>query len=125
MKKKPFIVSVPGVVLCVNATIDADLANLVQQHVRQLSSDLDNWTFECQEEMGNLKLILQNIQLCSQKMEQRITTVEEKHDILQQEQSSTSAKLDVVEQRVKKLEDQKYPGIPQDSSYCECKNYCS
>ena len=102
-----------------NATVDADLAKVVQQHVCQLSSDLEKMNFETEEEMNDLKEELKKFQLVLQELEKRVVKIEEKHDILQQEQNSTSSKVDAVEQRVIKLEDQKYTCIPQETSYCK------
>ena len=52
-----------GVQLCMNATIDAALINVVRQHVCKLSSDVEKMTFE---RMNNVKKIQENIQLCLQ-----------------------------------------------------------
>ena len=103
-----------------NATVDADLAKVVQQHVCRLSSDLEKMNFETEEEMNNLKEELEKFQLVLEELEKRVAKIEEKHHFLQQEQNSTSSKVDVVEQRVTKLEDQKYTRIPQETSYCKC-----
>ena len=102
-----------------NATVDADLANVVQQHVCQLSSDLEKMKFENQKEMNDLKKVLENFQLVLKELEKRVAKIEEKHDFLQQEQNSASSKVDVVEERVTKLEDQKYTCIHQETSYCK------
>jgi peptidoglycan hydrolase CwlO-like protein len=100
-----------------NASIDAELVNLVQRHVCQLSSDLANWTFETQEEMKVLKEELErNFQLCLQQLQKQVTK-------LQQQQSSTCTRVDVVEQRVTNLENQKCPGIHRENSYCEFKTF--
>ena len=89
-----------GVALCMNASVDADVIKVVQQHVCQLSSDVEKMTFE----MNNKDVILENLQLISQELETRLEKVEEN--------------VEIMEQRVTKLEDQNY-SIAQAISNCE------
>ena len=91
--------------MCINATVDTDLLTTVQQHVCQLSSEVETMTFAIQEEKNHVKAKLENVDL-------RLTKVEEKQDNLEKQQI-------VVQQRVTKLENQKCSCIPRVPSYCK------
>ena len=105
-----------GVLLCLNASVDADLLRTVKEHVCQLLSEVEKMTFDNQEEKNNVKVELENIELSLQRLEKRVTNVEEKQDNLEQQQI-------VVQQRVTKLENQKSSCIPHAPSYCKFKRY--
>ena len=58
-KQNCFLIS--GIILCMSATIDPELLELVQGHVNQLSTDVNKMKFENQEEMNNLWLVIKHI----------------------------------------------------------------
>ena len=99
-----------------NASIDAALINMIQQHVCKLSSDVEKMTFENQEfeeRINNLQEIQENIQLFLQEIQTLMKTMEEKH--VQQHE--------VVQQLVRKLEEQKVYSISLEKSLSNGKLY--
>ncbi|XP_028414763.1 LOW QUALITY PROTEIN: uncharacterized protein LOC114537853 [Dendronephthya gigantea] len=84
-----------GVALCMNASIDSELVKVMQEHVIKLSSDVNKMAFESQEELCNLKEILENTHENLQNCEKRVKNMELTQDTMQHELSSTN---DEVEQ---------------------------
>ena len=59
-----------------NATMDPDLLNLVQQHVNTLKTDVEQLTFEVQEDKERVSKALKNISTSLEEQEVRIANVE-------------------------------------------------
>ena len=93
-----FLIS--GVILCMSATVDPELLELVQGHVNQLSTDLDKIKFENQEEMNNLWLVLKSIQEKLQvEHEKRFEKLERAQDVLQTNQNDLYHEIDAIHQK--------------------------
>ena len=94
---------VSGTILCMNATLDPDLFKLVQQHVRDLMTDVEKLTFEVQDDRERFSLTLADVLSNLEEMETRL-------DRMQLAQEATkrdlSQKIERVEQRVSLLENQ-------------------
>jgi predicted RNase H-like nuclease (RuvC/YqgF family) len=86
-----------GVRLCMNTGVDSELVKVVQEHVRKLSSDVANMSFESQEQINNVTRMLTNIQL---DFEKRVQQLEHKQAILQREQDNLKKRRNNVEQRL-------------------------
>jgi SMC interacting uncharacterized protein involved in chromosome segregation len=68
-----------------NTGIDSELVKVVQEHVRKLSSDVMNMSFESQEQMNNMTGTLNNIQLEIEKVLQEIERIKERVSKLEME----------------------------------------
>ena len=84
-----------------NATIDSEVAKMVKEHVCKLSNEVEKMTFENQEEMNYLKIMLDNIQLNLQEFD------------------NFKRSQEAVEQRVTELESQEKCNAPETSSHGE------
>ena len=108
-----------------SATVDPELLELVQEHVNQLSTDVNKMKFENQGEINNLWLVVKNIHEKLQvEHEKRFEKLERAQDVLQtnqddlhdeidaahQQQSSTAVKVDRL-QRVMELESHSNCGV--------------
>ncbi|XP_028414761.1 uncharacterized protein LOC114537851 [Dendronephthya gigantea] len=63
-----------GVILCMNATIDPELAKMILERVSKLSSDVEEMAVESKEEIDNLRKLdnaIKNIEKRFEKMEQK------------------------------------------------------
>ena len=97
-KQNCFLIS--GIILCMSATIDPELLELVQGHVNQLSTDLGEMKFENQEEMNNLWLVVKNIHEKLQvEHEKRFEKLERAQDVLQTNQDDLHHEIDAVHQQ--------------------------
>ena len=104
-----------------NATIDSGLVKMVEEHVNKLSIEVEKMAFKSQEEMGNLKMMVDNVKLellqeCDKRfvrIENINITIDEMTQLtnnqkdLQQEQISTAVKIgklttnqDVLQQKL-------------------------
>jgi uncharacterized pyridoxamine 5'-phosphate oxidase family protein len=60
-----------------NATIDSELVKMVEEHVNKLSIEVEKMAFKSQEEMSNLKSMLDNVKLeLLQECEKRFVRIE-------------------------------------------------
>ncbi|KAJ7375992.1 hypothetical protein OS493_037544 [Desmophyllum pertusum] len=64
-----------GTILCMNPTVDPDLLTLVQQHVNTLRTDVDQLTFEVQEDRERVSRALNDISTSLDELEARIASV--------------------------------------------------
>ena len=131
--------------MCLNATVDCELVKLVQEHVSKLSNEVEKMKFEDQIDTKNLKMKLNNVRLYVFKLKKRLEKIEHEHNMLKQQQSSTSVEVDqltsnqeilqqglscaavkieqlkrsqnAVEDRVTELEIQQNCNVPQTFSY--------
>ena len=77
-----------------NATVDPDLLNLVQQHVNALKADVEQLTFEVQGDKERVSKALKNISTCLEEQEVRIANVEREQEVMKQKQSWLSKTVD-------------------------------
>ena len=117
-----------------NATIDPDLVNTVQQDVNALKNDVDKMSLEEEINRENVKKALHDSQLVLEELRERVAIVEHEQDIIRQEQevirqdqSSLCGKVNTaqgqitelkseqedVQRRVTYLEDQQKSNHPQ------------
>ena len=105
-----FLIS--GIILCMSATIDPELLELVQEHVNQLSTDVNKMKFENQEEMNNLWLVIKHIHEKLQvEHEKRFEKLERAQDVLQTNQDDLYHEIDAFQQRVTELESHSNCGV--------------
>jgi hypothetical protein len=102
-----YFLSISGIILCMNATIDSGLVKVVQEHINKLSIDVEKMACKSQEEISNLKMMLDSVKLLLQEYEGRFVRIENNINItadkmtqltnnqkdLQQEQISTAVKI--------------------------------
>ena len=82
-----------------SATVDPELLELVQEHVNQLSTDVNKMKFENQEEISNLWLVVKNIHEKLQvEHEKRFEKLERAQDVLQTNQDDLHHEIDAVHQ---------------------------
>jgi len=86
-----------GTILCMNATVDADLLKLVQQHVNALNTDVGKLTFEVQEDKKRVSQALKYISTSLEELRARVASVQHEQEVMKQEQSSLSDKMDSLE----------------------------
>ena len=94
---------VSDTILCMNATLDPDLFKLVQQHVRDLMTDVEKLTFEVQEDRERFSLALAEVLSNLEEMETRLDRMQLAQEATQRD---LSQKIERVEQRVSLLENQ-------------------
>ena len=82
-----------------NATVDPDLLTLVQQHVNTLKTDVEQLTFEVQEDKERVSQALKDIST-------RVATVEHEQAVMKIESSSLSRKMDSTQVQLKSLKSQ-------------------
>ncbi|KAJ7374487.1 hypothetical protein OS493_004824 [Desmophyllum pertusum] len=100
-----------GTILCMNPTVDPDLLKLVQQHVNTLRTDVDQLTFEVQEDRERVSLALDELEarLCENmasmqcEQEARMASMQCEQEVMKQEQSSLSNKVDTLQTDVETL----------------------
>jgi len=80
-----------------NATVDPDLLNLVQQHVNTLKTDVEQLTFEVQEDKERVSQALKDISTSLEELEARVAAVEHEQAVMKMEHSSHSRKIDSLE----------------------------
>ena len=95
-----------------NASMDPDLLKLVQQNVNTLKTEVDQLTFEVQEDKERVSQALKDISTRLDELEARFLNMRREQEVLKQEQSSLSEKVDFlhadvedVKQRVARVED--------------------
>ncbi|KAJ7376004.1 hypothetical protein OS493_037556 [Desmophyllum pertusum] len=97
-----------GTILCMNPTVDPDLLKLVQQHVNTLRTDVDQLTFEVQEDRERVSRALNDISTSLDELDARISSVQCElearmanvqceQEVIKQEQSSLSNKVDALQ----------------------------
>ena len=83
-----------------SATVDPKLLKLVQEHVNQLSTDVNKMKFENQEEINNLWLVVKSIHEKLQvEHEKRFEKLERAQDVLQTNQDNLHHEIDAVRQQ--------------------------
>jgi len=80
-----------------NATVDADLLKLVQQHVNALNTDVGKLTFEVQEDKKRVSQALKYISTSLEELRARVASVQHEQEVMKQEQSSLTDKMDNLE----------------------------
>ena len=83
-----------------NATMDRDLLNLVQQHVNTLKSNVDQMTFEEQEDRERVSQALKDISTRLEELEARVASLGREQKFIKLEQSSLSKKMVTLEEKV-------------------------
>ena len=86
-----------GSILCMSATVDPDLLKLVQHHVNTLKTDVEQLTFEVQEDKERVSKALKNISTSLEELEARIASVEREQEGMKQKQSSLSKTVDFLQ----------------------------
>ncbi|KAJ7336075.1 hypothetical protein OS493_013454, partial [Desmophyllum pertusum] len=86
-----------GTILCMNATVDPDLLKLVQQHVNTLRTDVDQLTFEVQEDRERVSRALNDISTSLDELEARMASMQCEIEVMKQEQSSLTNKVDALQ----------------------------
>ena len=92
-----------GTILCMNATMDPDLLKLVQQRVHDLMTDVEKLTFEVQEDRERFSLALAEVLSNLEEMETRLDRMQVEQEAIKRD---LSQKIECVEQRVSRLENQ-------------------
>ena len=103
LKQPANLTFISGTILCMNATMDPDLLNLVQQHVHDIMKDVGKLTFEMQEDRERVSLILAEILSNLEEMETRLDRMHLEQEAIQRD---LSQKVECVELRVSLLENQ-------------------
>ena len=80
-----------------NATVDPDLLKLVQQHVNTLKRNVDQMTFEVQEDRERVSQALNDISTRLEELEARVASLGREQKVIKLEQSSLSKKVDTLE----------------------------
>lgn len=80
-----------------NATVDPDLFKLVQQHVNALKRNVDQMTFEVQEDRERVSQALNGISTRLEELEARVASLGREQKVIKLEQSSLSKKVDTLE----------------------------
>jgi len=83
-----------------NATVDPDLLKLVQQHVNTLKTDVEVLAFEVQEDKEQVSQALKDISTSLEQLEARVVSVEHGQEVMKQEQSSLSKRVDALQSSV-------------------------
>ncbi|KAJ7375983.1 hypothetical protein OS493_037535, partial [Desmophyllum pertusum] len=86
-----------GTILCMNPTVDPDLLKLVQQHVNTLRTDVDQLTFEVQEDRERVSLALNDLSTSLDELEARMARMQCEQGVMKQEQSSLSNRVDALQ----------------------------
>ena len=110
-----------------NATVDPELLKLVQQHVNTLKTDVEQLTFEVQEDRERVLQALKDISTRLEELEASVASVQREQDILKQEQSSLTEKMDClhtdvedVPQRLARVEDKLSSAtLPENRGKCK------
>ena len=89
-----------------NATVDPDLLRLVQHHVIALSNDVEALAFEVKEDRHRVLKALREIFTKLEKLEKRVTSVECEQEVIKENQSSLSNKVDALHTSLKGIESQ-------------------
>ena len=89
-----------------NATVDPDLLRLVQHHVIALSNDAEALAFEVKEDRHRVLKALREIFTKLEKLEKRVTSVECEQEVIKENQSSLSNKVDALHTSLKGIESQ-------------------
>ena len=100
------IVCIPGPSVCMNASLDPALLQMVQHHVNKLIADVDKMVFEVDCDRETVKNALQDVAADVKKLEERISAIETK-------QIGTDERIETVEQRVTQVEEQLQFSVPQ------------
>lgn len=109
-----------------NPSVDAELLQMVQQHVHKLKADVDNMAFEVDCDRETVDIELQDVTGNLKKLEERISAVEKENkglkrsmETFQDEQSAMGEKFkslksdhDFVQQRVTQVEEQLRSPLP-------------
>ena len=100
------IACIPGPSLCMSASLDPALLQMVQQHVNKLIADVDKMMFEVDCDRETVTNALQDVAAEVTELEKRISAVETK-------QIGTDERIGTVEQRVTQVEEQLQSSVPQ------------
>jgi len=80
-----------------NATVDRDLVKLVQQHVNTLKRNVEQLTFEVQEDKERVSQALKDISTSLEELEARVASLGREQKVIKLEQSALSEKMDTLE----------------------------
>lgn len=83
-----------------NATVDPDLLKLVQQHVNTVETDVEQLTFEVQEDKERVSQALKDMSTSLAELEARIVSVEREQEVMKQKQGSLSKTVDFLQSDV-------------------------
>jgi len=83
-----------------NATVDPDLLKLVQQHVNTLKTDVEQLTFEVQEDKKRVTQALKDILTSLEELEARVASVQHEQEVMKQKQSLLSKTVDALQSDV-------------------------
>ena len=83
-----------------NATVDPDLLKLVQQHVNTLKTDVEELTFEVQEDKERVSQALKDMSTSLAELDARIESVEREQEVMKQKQGSLSKIVDFLQSDV-------------------------
>ena len=88
-----------GVLYTMNATVDSDLANLIQQHVNSLKDDVNKLVFDREEEVEAKKKMeraLENILINVKELDEQVANVDSKVDENRRQMNEMKAKQDMT-----------------------------
>ena len=88
-----------GVLYAMNATVDSDLANLIQQHVNSLKDDVNKLVFDREEEVEAKKKMeraLENILINVKELDEQVANVDSKVDENRRQMNEMKAKQDMT-----------------------------
>ncbi len=77
-----------------NTTMDPDLLKLVQQHVNTLKTEVEQLRFEVQEDRDRVLRAVMDISTRLEELEERVVSVQLEQEVMKQEQSSQTKKMD-------------------------------
>ena len=98
---------ISGTLLCMNATMDPNLLKLVQQHVNALKTDVDQLTFEVQEDRKRISQALTEMSTSLEQLEATVVIVQRKQEVMKEEKTLLSSKVDALRVNVENLKLQK------------------
>ncbi|XP_068711955.1 uncharacterized protein [Montipora foliosa] len=99
-----------GTSLCMNATVDPDLLQLVQHHVNELKSDVDKMSFDMESERKSIEKALKNFD----ELDARVSGLEQGFGHLQLEQKSLKSDVEDVKLFVERVQVQRNWGNYED-----------
>ena len=106
-----------------NASVDSDLANLIQQHVNSLKDDVNKVVFDREEEVEAKKKMeraLEDVLISVKNLDERVANVESnvrKLEAMEQELTSVSVKVDENRRQMNEIK------TKQDMTKISCGNY--
>ena len=87
--------------------MDPNLLKLVQQHVNALKTDVDQLTFEVQEDRKRISQALTEMSTSLEQLEASVVIVQHKQEVMKEEKTLLSSKVDALRVNVENLKLQK------------------